>query len=157
MEFLCATYFWPQGSQKAEDHLTNKGHSTSPDQPPASAPFQILSLRRCSKSCGYCSEQSNFMCLGSYPSAHICFYWDLLDVCSFLPGEFHGKWSLVGYSPWGHKESDMTERLTHTHTWTHTQMSALDIFGSSCLWKALETGGLTADPKMMLVYISLLY
>ena len=29
----------------------------------------------------------------------------------FLPGEFHGQRSLVGYSPWGHKESDMTERL----------------------------------------------
>ena len=23
-----------------------------------------------------------------------------------------------GYSPWGHKESDTTERLTHTHTHT---------------------------------------
>ena len=23
--------------------------------------------------------------------------------------------SLVGYSPWGHKESDTTEQLTHTH------------------------------------------
>ena len=30
----------------------------------------------------------------------------------FLPGEFHGQKSLVGYSPWGHKELDMTERLT---------------------------------------------
>ena len=30
----------------------------------------------------------------------------------FLPGEFHGQKSLAGYSPWGHKESDMTERLT---------------------------------------------
>ena len=30
----------------------------------------------------------------------------------FLPGEFHRQKSLVGYSPWGHKESDMTERLT---------------------------------------------
>ena len=29
----------------------------------------------------------------------------------FLPGEFHGQRSLVGYSPWGHKESDVTERL----------------------------------------------
>ena len=28
-----------------------------------------------------------------------------------LPGEFHGQRSLAGYSPWGHKESDMTERL----------------------------------------------
>ena len=29
-----------------------------------------------------------------------------------LPGEFHGLRSLVGYSPWGHKESDMAEQLT---------------------------------------------
>ena len=28
--------------------------------------------------------------------------------------EFHGQRSLVGYSPWGCKESDMTERLTHS-------------------------------------------
>ena len=27
----------------------------------------------------------------------------------FLPGESHGQRSLVGYSPWGHTESDMTE------------------------------------------------
>ena len=27
----------------------------------------------------------------------------------FLPGEFHGQRSLVGHSPWGCKESDMTE------------------------------------------------
>ena len=27
----------------------------------------------------------------------------------FLPGEFHEQRSLVGYSPWGHKESDTTE------------------------------------------------
>ena len=28
-----------------------------------------------------------------------------------LPGESHGGRSLVRYSPWGHKESDMTEQL----------------------------------------------
>ena len=28
-----------------------------------------------------------------------------------LPGKFHGWRSLVGYSPWGPKESDMTEQL----------------------------------------------
>ena len=34
----------------------------------------------------------------------------------FLPRlEFHGQRSLVSYSPWGCKELDMTERLTHTH------------------------------------------
>ena len=27
----------------------------------------------------------------------------------FLPGEFHGQRSLVGYSPWGRTESDTTE------------------------------------------------
>ena len=27
----------------------------------------------------------------------------------FLPGESNGQRSLPGYSPWGHKESDMTE------------------------------------------------
>ena len=31
-----------------------------------------------------------------------------------LPGESHGQKSLAGYSPWGHKELDMTERL-HLH------------------------------------------
>ena len=33
----------------------------------------------------------------------------------FLPGESHGQRSLAGYSPWGHKELDTTELLTHTH------------------------------------------
>ena len=27
----------------------------------------------------------------------------------FLPREFHGQRSLVGYGPWGYKESDTTE------------------------------------------------
>ena len=31
-----------------------------------------------------------------------------------LPGESHGRRSLVGYNPWGRKESDTTERL-HFH------------------------------------------
>ena len=30
-----------------------------------------------------------------------------------LPGEFLGQRSLVGYSPWGCKELDTTERLSH--------------------------------------------
>ena len=36
----------------------------------------------------------------------------------FLPGTSHGQKRLAGYSPWGHRESDMTEH-THTHTHTH--------------------------------------
>ena len=34
-----------------------------------------------------------------------------------LPGESHGQRSLVGYSPWGHKESDMTGRLHFHFQW----------------------------------------
>ena len=34
----------------------------------------------------------------------------------FLPEDFHGQRSPVGYSLWGHKESDMTEQLTDTHS-----------------------------------------
>ena len=31
----------------------------------------------------------------------------------FLSGESHGERKLAGYSPWGHKDSDMTEQITH--------------------------------------------
>ena len=56
----------------------------------------------------------------------------------FLPGKFHGERSLVGYSPWGHKESDMTERLSIPHFlilgWPKSS------FGFFCkiLWKNLS-------------------
>ena len=38
-----------------------------------------------------------------------------------LPGKFHGQRGLVGYRPWGHKESDMTEPLS-----THKMMGLLN-------------------------------
>ena len=37
----------------------------------------------------------------------------------FCP-EFHGQRSLAGYSPWGRKESDRTERPTDTHEHART-------------------------------------
>ena len=43
----------------------------------------------------------------------------------FLPGKSHGQRSLVGYSPWGHKESDMTEWLS-----THGIISAISLRGA---------------------------
>ena len=46
----------------------------------------------------------------------------------FLPGESHGLRSLVGYSPWGRKELDTTERLHF-----HWQISTLDFgFWGGC-------------------------
>ena len=39
---------------------------------------------------------------------------------SILAWESHGQRTLVGYSPWGHKESDMTKRLSvHTQIQIH--------------------------------------
>ena len=38
--------------------------------------------------------------------------WQLTLV--FLPGKFHGQRSLMGYSPWGHKQLDTTKQLTRT-------------------------------------------
>ena len=38
----------------------------------------------------------------------------------FLPGELRGKWSLLGYNPWGCKELDTTERLLLTHWLTQS-------------------------------------
>ena len=42
----------------------------------------------------------------------------------FLPGKSHGWRSLVGYSPWDHKESDTTERLHFAFLKTETIQKA---------------------------------
>ena len=42
-----------------------------------------------------------------------------LPIPVFLPRDFHGQRSLAGYSPWSHGESDKTEWLTHTPSYTH--------------------------------------
>ena len=38
----------------------------------------------------------------------------MATLSSILAWKFHGQRRLVDYSPWGHKESDTTEWLTHT-------------------------------------------
>ena len=42
-------------------------------------------------------------------------HWDVLckeqPTPVSLPGKFHGRRNLAGYSPWGRKELDMTEGL----------------------------------------------
>ena len=45
----------------------------------------------------------------------------------FLPGESHGQRSLVGYSPQGHKESDMT-KVTAQHAKSSTCMKSSNQF-----------------------------
>ena len=40
----------------------------------------------------------------------------------FLPGKYHGQRSWADYSPWYHKESDMTDHIhTDIHTQTHNE------------------------------------
>ena len=61
----------------------------------------------------------------------------------FLPGDSHGWRSLAGYSPWCHKESDMTEPL-HFHFLSffsllvHSYKSALLFLTSICRLLKLE-------------------
>ena len=47
----------------------------------------------------------------------------------FLPGKSHGHRSRVGYSPWGGKESDMTERIHF-----HFHRSFLACYNLTCLF-----------------------
>ena len=56
-----------------------------------------------------------------------------------LPGEFHAQRSLVGDSPWGHKESDTTEPLMETSNtiWSKTlHYTYVSLFG--CYFSMLE-------------------
>ena len=55
-------------------------------------------------SVGESRDRGSILGLGRFPWRR---KWQCTTV--FLSGEFHGQRSLEGYSPWGHKESDMTE------------------------------------------------
>ena len=61
----------------------------------------------------------------------------------FLPGEFYGQRSLVGYSPWGRKQSDMTGRLNWTELTTVLQhVTAILIwYCSLCFWFWFQNDG----------------
>ena len=76
----------------------------------------------------------------------------------FWPGQSHGQRSLVGYRPWGHKESDTTERLsthTHTHTHTHTRiLSSQANFRNSSSCTSLQLGYSHTDHFPPIRYIS---
>ena len=41
---------------------------------------------------------------------------------SILPGESQGQRILVGYRPWGRKESDTTEATKHTYTYPEVKL-----------------------------------
>ena len=58
----------------------------------------------------------------------------------FFPGKFHGQRSLMGYSPWGCKELDMTEeQSTHTHMCSYKWIKPQMTNTSKKHWQALFT------------------
>ena len=58
----------------------------------------------------------------------------------FLPGKPHGQRSLVGYSPWGRKESDTTERLKNSKGMEKlkTEKSLLRSRSQQGIWDSLR-------------------
>ena len=88
-----------------------------------------------------------------------------LSTAVFLPGKSYGLRNLKGYSPWGHKESDKTERLTQGqkevrgHAWTGdidlgtsniemVETRGVDDINNACktvlfLWSALPLSEMT--------------
>ena len=56
---------------------------------------------------------------GSIPGLGIPWRRKWQSTLVLLSGKSHGQRSLLGYSPWGHKESDTTERL---HSLTHSRL-----------------------------------
>ena len=55
---------------------------------------------------------------------------------SILPGKSQGWRSLVGYSPWGRKESDTTERLnwTQLNDWNFHFQTRMGIYKTICIY-----------------------
>ena len=111
--------------------------------------LHILSFPDCeSRAMAVSNPSLSFLC-GSDGKESACNVGDLGSISGLgrSPGGGHGnslqytclenpheQRSLVGYSPWGCKESDMTEQLsmctrarahTHTHTHTHTHKQSL--------------------------------
>ena len=56
----------------------------------------------------------------------MCFFSHSSWAPILLHGKFHGLRSLVGYSPWGRKESDKTERLHSLTTLAGTSATGME-------------------------------
>ena len=71
--------------------------------------------------------------------------WQLIPV--LLPGEPHGQKSLVGYSPWGHKELDTTEWLHFLLYWLMPKPLTVWVTTN---WKILQEMGISDHPTCLL-------
>ena len=68
----------------------------------------------------------------------------------FLPGESHGQRSLADYSPWGHKELDMTEvtELARMYLKCHLPRIQISPCIASYLWPCY-IGGTALDESSL--------
>ena len=74
----------------------------------------------------------------------------------FLPGEFHGLWSLEGHSLWGRKELDTTERITYIPMARATNASSITTTNITQLFLQLSTFySIIKGPPMKKVLLTL--
>ena len=64
--------------------------------------------------------------MGSIPESGNCFGEEMQPTPVFLPGESHGQRSLVGYSPWGHKETQLSTHTRPACSRTCTVLSGIE-------------------------------
>ena len=74
----------------------------------------------------------------------------------FLPGEFHEQRSLVGYSPWAGKESDMTEGLPFIHTLCDSDLQKIVFDHKHNQWLS-QTGNKTPDCQFIFFFLHNFY
>ena len=79
----------------------------------------------------------------------LCFPWrkQWQPTPVLLPGKSHGQRSLVGCSPWGREESDMTERLHFTFHF-HALEKVMATHSSVLAWRIPGTGKPRGLPSM---------
>ena len=80
----------------------------------AAIPFSVESSQPKDPTCVSCCSCLHWQVDSLLLSHQIKYYPAPTPV--FWPGEFHGQRKLAGYIPWGHKESDMPERLMLSHS-----------------------------------------
>ena len=86
-------------------------------------------IRKCFKL--YVNENTSYEYLLN--AANICWRRRWHPTPGLLPGKSHGQRILVGYSSWGHKELDMTERL-HFHSLYILEIKKIIIFSQLLNW-----------------------
>ena len=72
----------------------------------------------------------------------------------FLPGEYHGQRSLKGYSPWGCRESDMTEELT---PWSEDWITTSSVLNESFCLKSTTNFHSQVGFKFFKCYLSFIF